>query len=63
MTKTGYRGVQEIFFSHGNKGEHMSWAIKFYLCEVLNFINVVVQVCIVYMYSNVIVQVYSLYAK
>ncbi|XP_023341792.1 innexin inx2 [Eurytemora carolleeae] len=32
--------------SHGNKGEHISWAIKFYLCEVLNFINVVVQIVI-----------------
>ncbi len=30
--------------SPGTRGEHTWWAAKFYLCEMLNFINVVVQV-------------------
>ena len=61
--ENGIQRRKKSFFSLGNKGEHMSWAIKFYLCEVLNFVNVVVQVCIVFMYSNVVVQAYSLYLQ
>ena len=27
------------------KHEHQCWAAKFYLCEVLNFVNVIFQIC------------------
>ena len=26
-----------------NRGEHRTWAIKFFLCECLNFVNVICQ--------------------
>ena len=55
--ENGIQRRKKSFFSLGNKGEHKSWAVKFYLCEVLNFVNVVVQVCIVFIHSNVVVQV------
>ena len=27
------------------KHEHQCWALKFYVCEVLNFVNVIFQIC------------------
>jgi hypothetical protein len=30
----------------GMRGEHKGWALKFYMCEILNFVNVVVQIVI-----------------
>jgi hypothetical protein len=36
--------LNNFYFSPGSRGEHTWWAAKFYFCEVLNFINVLVQV-------------------
>lgn len=32
--------------SPGSRGEHTWWAAKFYFCEILNFINVIVQIAL-----------------